>query len=73
MLPLATAMLILFFTGQSGDIGTIGDVKISPDPPQKGQNITIDADITLSKYNYSSPAQSIFFFLHMIFDSKAES
>jgi hypothetical protein len=43
-------MLTIVFLGSSDAIGKIGDVKITPDPPEKGQDLTVDANVTLSKY-----------------------
>ena len=39
--------------GDSGDIGKIDKVTINPDPPQKGSDLSVEADVTLSKYIYS--------------------
>lgn len=33
----------------SGDIGTINRLTIEPDPPRKGENLNLEADVTLSK------------------------
>lgn len=35
--------------GSSGDIGTIVKVTITPDPPEKGSDLSVDADITLTE------------------------
>lgn len=36
-------------SGQAGDIVKIDSVKISPDPPKKGEAVTITASITTCK------------------------
>ncbi len=43
-------MFFLLHAGSSSDIGKIQDVNISPDPPKKGENITVDATVTLSMF-----------------------
>ena len=41
--------MLYISAGESGDIGKIVKVTITPDPPQKGQDLTVEADMTLSK------------------------
>ena len=41
--------LHLHFPGVSDDIGNIKDVKVIPDPPQKGADLTVEAEVDLSE------------------------
>ena len=46
---ITASYLVLNLSGSSDDIGKIGKVTITPDPPQKGSDIAVEADVTLSK------------------------
>lgn len=35
--------------GSADDIGKIGGVSVSPDPPKKGADLTVDANVTISE------------------------
>ena len=35
--------------GSPDDIGKISEVTITPDPPEKGKDLSVNADVTLSK------------------------
>lgn len=35
---------------QSNELAEVVSVKLTPDPPKKGEDLTVDADINLSKH-----------------------
>lgn len=44
--------MILIFIGKDSDMGKIDSLTITPDPPVKGQDLTVKATFTLSKQHY---------------------
>ena len=45
-------IVISIFIGKDSDMGKIDSLTITPDPPVKGQDITVKATFTLSKQHY---------------------
>ena len=45
----ALFLVVYNYTGKAGDPSTVNHVTISPSQPEKGENLTVIANVTLSK------------------------